>query len=928
MSFRWLNTLDGGGDTIPADQEPTPVAAASNAGKKSANSFTLQKSGLNVVANAIYQFSFAYLYQDPENASELLIGPRSPNFSFTLEAPDYTKPVTNLVVTPGLLLYGVKWDPIDKSLPANKWFIDAQIYESLTGAFAGEEYLVWNGTGNSATILVSNTNNRWIRVDTRDQDYHKKSVTYGPFKASDPIVVDTTGPANVTSVDTSVSGIDTSGYLGFNAFVNISWPAVTGGGIRGYRIRFSNDNGATYSYVDSPGTGTTYKLAGLAIGSTYQVAVATYDEYNNTSSAYIAGPNVTVAGTPSVSNFITGGPFQFGVGVGGVNTNKGLYFDSSNYWYVNATNSARLKVGGATSNYLLWDGSTFAIDGNITARGGTFSGNIFMSTTGASIYSGTIDSATGNLTGNGFALNSTGLKVANGTNSVTLSAANGTITANAGSIAGWNLSGTTLSKNNVILDSAGQIQLGSTAATAFYLNTGLVNGGFTWLAWAGNNVPDANAKFRVRSDGTLFVNGAVFGTGTTIAGYATSDQLATTNTNLATTNTNLATTNTNLATTNTNLGTTNTAVATKLTKSAATITDSANNITAINSAGITVFSTGSASATGPGTGARVVMNSSGIAAYNSLNVPTFSIDASTGSAIFKGDLTGASGTFSGPLSATSGSIAGWTIGTSSISSGGTSINSNGTISVGVTGDSALYMKAGSDIRLDAAVGASSYIKFYTAGATGWTTAISQLQGGDFRMYSNYLGQFTMLSVSTTIADYVAVASLNNATTNEVLKVSRNFSTNALLNSDIATSTQMIQFYKRRNDGSNTIGVGRINATNSTTTPVFAAGSDERLKKNIEIFNDTSFIDDIKNINVYKFHDNLAEDTDEKAIGFLAKEFYPKYMDIVDGVPGAVDEDGDPEYMSIFRENLIPHLFNAVKYLSAKIEEIEGRLENV
>ena len=84
----------------------------------------------------------------------------------------------------------------------------------------------------------------------------------------------------------------------------------------------------------------------------------------------------------------------------------------------------------------------------------------------------------------------------------------------------------------------------------------------------------------------------------------------------------------------------------------------------------------------------------------------------------------------------------------------------------------------------------------------------------------------------------------------------------------------------------------------------------------------------KNINVYKFHDNLAEDTDEKAIGFLAKEFYPKYMDIVDGVPGAVDEDGDPEYMSIFRENLIPHLFNAVKYLSAKIEEIEGRLENV
>lgn len=515
-----LNALDGGGGYLPADQESTAAKAAASANTKSADSFTLQKLGLNVVVNKVYPFSFAYLYDNPENPSEPIVGPRSPNFLITLQTPDLTQPVTNLVVTPGLLSYGVKWDLIDKALPANKWLIDIQIYESLTGAFAGEEYLVWNGNGNSATILVSNTANRWIRVDTRDQDYRKKSVTYGPFKATDPIVVDTTGPANVTSVSAE-SGIDTSGYLGFNAYASISWPAVTGGGIRGYRIRFTNDNGSTYSYVDSPGTGTTYKLTGLAIGSTYQIAVATYDEYNNTSSSYVSGPNVTVAGTPSVSNFITGGPFQFGVGVGGVNTNKGLYFDASNYWYVNATNSARLKVGGATSNYLLWDGSTFAIDGNITARGGTFSGNIFMSTTGASIYSGTIDSATGNLTGNGFALNSTGLKVANGTKSVTISAATGTITANGGSIAGWTLGDTTLSKNNIILDSSGQIQIGSSASASVYLSA---NNGY--VMWAGNNTPDANAKFRVAADGTLYATNAVLGSGTTVTGYATTGSLA------------------------------------------------------------------------------------------------------------------------------------------------------------------------------------------------------------------------------------------------------------------------------------------------------------------------------------------------------------------------------------------------------------------
>jgi len=505
---------------VPPDQQKTTAQSAQSASSKNGDAFVIEKSGLNVVANGKYLFSFSYLYTDPDNPSTEIIGPRSANFSFSLSAPDNTKPVTNLSVTPGLLLYGVKWDVIDKSVEANKWFIDAQIYESLTGTFSGEEYLVWNGTGNSATILVSNTNNRWIRVDTRDQDYHKKSVVFGPFKATDPITVDTVGPDNVTSV-TTTSGIDTSGYLGFNAFANVSWPAVTGNGIRGYRIRFSNDNGTTYSYVDSPGTGTSYKLAGLAIGSTYKIAVATYDEYNNTSSSYVSASDVTVTGTPSVSNYISGGPFQFGVGVGGVSTNKGLYFDASNYWYVNATDSARLKVGGATSNYLLWDGSTFAIDGNITARGGTFSGNIFMSTSGASIYNGTIDAVTGNLTGNGFALNSTGLKVANGTNSVTIAAATGTITANAGSIGGWNLSGTTLSKNNVILDSSGQIQVGATAAQSVYIKSS-----GDYVVWAGNNTPDANAKFRVHKDGTLYATGAVFGSGTSISGYATSSELS------------------------------------------------------------------------------------------------------------------------------------------------------------------------------------------------------------------------------------------------------------------------------------------------------------------------------------------------------------------------------------------------------------------
>lgn len=231
-------------------------------------------------------------------------------------------------------------------------------------------------TINPANIITNGSNKRWVKARfSSDAGIY---TAYSAAQAVTPlssVTADNDGPPNVGSVTTS-GGIDTSGYLGFNAYADIEWSAVTTGDIRGYRIRFSNDDGETYSYVDSPGAGLKYRLGGLAVGSTYKIAVATYDQYNNTSTEYVEGPDLTVEGTPSISNYITAGPFEFGVGVGGSSTNKGLYFDDSNYWYINAENSARLKVGGETSNYLSWDGSDFLIDGNISARKGTFSGNV------------------------------------------------------------------------------------------------------------------------------------------------------------------------------------------------------------------------------------------------------------------------------------------------------------------------------------------------------------------------------------------------------------------------------------------------------------------------------------------------------------------------------------------------------------------------
>ena len=363
------------------------------------------------------------------------------------------------------------------SQPATLYVISIEEYvsDSLTEPTGVTYTQVSSTIINPANIIRSSYSKRWVKARFVDE-----IGSYGPYCAAQavtptsPVTADVTGPDNVASVTTS-GGIDTTGYLGFNAYADISWQAVTGGGIRGYRIRFSNDNGTTYSYVDSPGTGTTYRLGGLAVGSTYKIAVATYDEYNNTSTQYVAGADVTVTGTPSVSNYITAGNFQFGYGVGSVSTNKGLYFDSSNYWYINASNSARLKVGGTSSNYLLWDGTNFTVDGNITARGGSFSGNVALTTSGASIYNGDVTTTPGSLTGDGFIFNKDGIVIKKGSNAITLDVTLGTITANSvnltGKISAIKTSVSDTTNGGYYLDSTGAAIVGDSTAYFQYDKT-------------------------------------------------------------------------------------------------------------------------------------------------------------------------------------------------------------------------------------------------------------------------------------------------------------------------------------------------------------------------------------------------------------------------------------------------------------------------
>lgn len=78
----------------------------------------------------------------------------------------------------------------------------------------------------------------------------------------------------------------------------------------------------------------------------------------------------------------------------------------------------------------------------------------------------------------------------------------GTITATGGAFGGWNLGPTTLSNNNAILDSAGQLVLGTASEVIYISATDL-----TYRLWVGNATA-SSATFRVTKGGVLTAIGA------------------------------------------------------------------------------------------------------------------------------------------------------------------------------------------------------------------------------------------------------------------------------------------------------------------------------------------------------------------------------------------------------------------------------------
>ena len=699
----------GGGISLPPDLQIKTEDAIKAASSVSASSYT-KIIDLPLVKYKKYRFQAAYIYKDETTGAEVQ-GDLSPWIETTFDIPNLTKPVLNLVLTPGLKSYGVKFD-----FQAGSEHEDVIVYESLTGAFAGEQYIVYVGTANSMSINTPDFAPRWVKVVTRDRwlDTNISEATAGPVTPLNAEVDTTTAP----SAPGSTSGTmvqDAADLTGFNAGIVITWTANTDSNTNGYAIRWTTQNPATttnplweYGKVDGKAT-TRFTVTGALPNTLYYYQVTAVSPFNaiswSTAVTKTMGPYVdstapsdawaqlrsilSIGGktadlfkigtgiSQSINTSTTTTPSQVDGTYSGIILNKSTTNRGHNYWL----NTGQFRVGSATS-FLYWDGSDLYTTGKINATGGTFTGNLEVTT--GSIYAGSLTAGRVVMQPSGlFAHDSSGVQT------VAIQAADGKIDARKGYIGGWTIDSTaqttgSIYSSNTRLESNGNLTVGDTSGTLASI-VKLSASDATYRIWVGSQTA-ANAPFRVDKNGKLYATGAVFSSSTidgyattaslsnyatvaSLSGYATTTSLATKNSTFAqnttptatrvgdiwidTANGNIIKTWTGAAWTQRTDTTyaTKTALNTKLEAGGYLIANAQNQVTSINSNGITITSSGfkintDTTAT-PGAN-MVILNSAGIAAYDSTGATLFSINSS-GNAVFKGNITGASGTFSGRL---------------------------------------------------------------------------------------------------------------------------------------------------------------------------------------------------------------------------------------------------------------------------------------
>lgn len=366
---------------------------------------------------------------------------------------------------------------------------------------------------------------------------------------------------------------------------------------------------------------------------------------------------------------------------------------------------------------------------------------------------------------------------------------------------------------------------------------------------------------------------------------------------------------------------------TSLQTSSNTIVNASNQLTAINGNGITVYAGAS-----PSSGARVVLNSAGIAGFNAGGSSTFSIDASNGNvsmsgalfsngtisggslningnaiinssgfltavgATITGTITATSGSFAGSITSTSGSIGGFTLSATQIGDGaGTFMSTNGNMACTV-----LTIRAGA--------GATG-INFSNAAILGLSGGTLSMSGGTISMGNGTmnLGTGTINASDGTINAGVISGTGAISTTQSITATLDVTANRDLFTPNHTTVTDAA-------NGRVTITLGRV--TRSTA-------SSQRYKESITPIREIEELDPKKLLDLpvraFIYRDDYLSETDSR-FGALIPGFIAEEVDAV--YPTAADyEDGQVESWN--DRMIVPGMLALIQDLYEEIKQLKG-----
>jgi hypothetical protein len=379
--------------------------------------------------------------------------------------------------------------------------------------------------------------------------------------------------------------------------------------------------------------------------------------------------------------------------------------------------------------------------------------------------------------------------------------------------------------------------------------------------------------------------------------------------------------------------------ATSLQVSTNTIVNSNNQMTAINGNGITVYAGSS-----PTSGARVVLNSSGIAGFNSAGTSTFAVDATNGNVSVTGVINANSGYFGSPTNGWSISSTGLTgVGTGNIT-GGSIVASTFTSTGGVFSvSSAGFLTATSGVIGGWSISSTTLSK--TSGTKTMTlnssTAILSISdtsgdtlggGGITITSSGVTGSYGARAL--TFGGTVAFS--NDGSGNAFVQAGSNNTIRLSPNGGTYNNTYpvvvegVLDVFSRLNVGGVVFFTGLSTSTAATNLRIGANGqilqvvpSSERFKENIVNLDTVFDLDPKKLLNLpvraftYK-QEYLSENDDRFDVmipGFIAEEVDSIY-------PIAADYDGDGP-KSWNDRLMIPGLLALIQDLYKEIELLKG-----